>query len=187
MREVVAVLCNVRSLHNVGSIFRTADGAGVSKLYLCGVTPEPVDRFGNWRPRLAKVSLGAERTVPWERAPSALRLLRRFKKEGCKILAVEQAKNSVVYYKSRAARRGGKLALVVGSEVGGLPRSVLALADEILEIPMRGATVRHARHPRRAGGGKESLNVSVAFGIAAFSILERGGRGLADRVKTRNV
>ncbi len=170
--EIVVVLHNIRSIHNVGSIFRTADGAGVSKIYLCGITPSPLDRFHNFIPQFAKVSLGAERHLPWEKAASALRVLGKLKKEGFKILAIEQAKNSVLYYKSRVVSRKSRVALVLGSEIGGLPKSILNCADEILEIPMCGAVVQQAHHPRYCGRGKESLNVSVAFGIVAYEITQ---------------
>lgn len=168
--EIVAVLHNVRSLHNVGSIFRTADGAGIRRIYLCGITPSPLDRFGNFIPQFAKVSLGAERRLAWEKAAGTLRIIKKLKTEGFEIIAVEQAKNSIFYYKSKIGGTKSRIALVVGAEVEGLPKSVLKYADEILEIPMSGAMVRQAHHPRRTGRGKESLNVSVAFGIVAYEL-----------------
>ncbi len=168
--EFVVVLDNVRSIHNVGSIFRTADGAGIGKIYLCGLTPSPVDRFNKFIPQFAKVSLGAERHLPWEKAKSALRVVKKLRAEGFKILAIEQQKNSVFYYKAKSSGGVSKRALVVGSEIGGVQPEILKLADEILEIPMRGTMVRSARHPRRTGHGKESLNVSVAFGIVAYAL-----------------
>ena len=164
--DFIAVLDNIRSLHNVGSIFRTADGAGIKKIYLCGITPAPVDSFGKSRQQLVKTSLGAEKSVEWDvstrstgsgqarSARATIKLLERLKKDGYKILAVEQSKKSIPYYKFSS--RSPKLCLVVGNEVNGLPPSVLKLADKILEIPML--------------GNKESLNVSVAFGIAAYHV-----------------
>lgn len=155
---MIAILHNIRSLHNVGSIFRTADAAGLEKLYLCGITPEPADRFGKIRPQVSKVALGAEKTVPWEKARSIAAVIKKLKKEGHKIFAVEQSKSSVPYCKlSGVLTRQNKAVLVVGNEVRGLPTAILKLADKILEIPMRGK--------------KESLNVSVAFGIVAFGLL----------------
>ncbi len=155
--DLVAVLYNIRSLHNVGSIFRTADGAGVRKIYLCGITPVPVDSFGRQRPQLTKVSLGAEKSVEWEKVSSATRLIKKLKKDGYKIFAVEQSKKSVLFYKTSWSRApSSKLCLVVGNEVKGLSAPILKLADEILEIPMRGR--------------KESLNVSVAFGIVVYQL-----------------
>lgn len=169
---MVAILYNIRSLHNVGSIFRTADAAGVEKIYLCGITPAPFDEFGRLRTQLTKVSLGAEKYVEWKHVKSTTWLIDKLKKEKYKILAIEQNKKSIPYYKanSKGQRANSRIALIIGNEVKGLPFSILKRADKILEIPMRGAVVRHANHPRRTGQGKESLNVSVAFGIAAFHL-----------------
>lgn len=172
MFETAVVLHNIRSLHNVGSIFRTADAAGVSKVYLCGITPEPFDRLGRPRSDLAKVALGAEEWMPWEHCASAARCLDKLKNSGWKIFAVEQSDKSVPYSEAkRGLKRGSKVALVMGDEVRGLPPSILARADKILEIPMRGAMIRQAHHPRHSHRGKESLNVSVAFGIAVFGLI----------------
>jgi tRNA G18 (ribose-2'-O)-methylase SpoU len=158
MKDLVVILHNVRSIYNVGSIFRTADAAGVSKIYLAGITPAPIDRFGKTKPRFAKVSLGAEKSVPWEKFASAAKPLHRLKKENYKIFAVEQSKKSVPYYKTPEFHTAASsLCLVLGNEVSGLPPAVLRLADKILEIPMRGK--------------KESLNVGVAFGIVVFGLL----------------
>lgn len=150
--EIYVVLHDIRSIHNVGSIFRTADAAGVSKIYLTGYTPAPIDRFGRERKDLAKVSLGAEMTVPWESCSQIAPLLRRLKKEGRKIVAVEQAKGSVNYRKLKLSAR---TVFIFGNEVEGLSNSVLNSSDAICEIPMAGM--------------KESLNVSVAAGIILFN------------------
>ena len=155
-RDIIAVLHNVRSVHNVGSIFRTADAAGVRKIYCAGITPAPLDRFGRPRADLAKVALGAEKNVAWEAARSTAALLARLRKDGYALLALEQDKHSIPYDKIPVAIRRRKLCLVLGDEVRGLPRSLLARADRVLEIPMRGK--------------KESLNVAVAFGIAAYAL-----------------
>jgi tRNA G18 (ribose-2'-O)-methylase SpoU len=150
---MIAILDNIRSVHNVGSIFRTADGAGVEKIYCCGLTPTPLDRFGRVRKDFAKVSLGAEHAVPWEHVASTLRLVNALRKKGYAIYAVEQAKNSKLYWKlwNKVPR---KMVLVFGNEVHGLSSALLRRADTILELPMRGK--------------KESLNVSVVFGIVAY-------------------
>lgn len=157
MQEVVAILHNIRSVHNVGSIFRTADGAGISKLYLCGITPTPLDRFGRVRSDFEKVSLGAERSVLWEHLPTTAGAITRLKREGFEIIAVEQAKQSIPYsvYRSRVE----KIALIVGHEVKGISPALIRKADTIVEIPMRGT--------------KESLNVSVAFGIVAYHLVKK--------------
>ena len=145
----------------MGSIFRTADAAGIEKIYLCGITPAPVDTFGKLRPQLAKVSLGAEKTVGWERTKSTTKVLDELKKNGYKILAVEQGRRATPYHKLKVKNLKLKtVALVLGNEVKGLPASVLNRADKILEIPM--------------AGRKESLNVAVAFGIVAYGIKYRG-------------
>ena len=179
---MIVILHNIRSLYNVGSIFRTADAAGVEKLYLAGITPVPFDRFGKIRPQFAKVSLGAEKYVEWDAsarsARAVTRLLERLKSQGYKILAIEQNPKAVPYYrfKLRGAmtrHSRAKLALVLGSEVGGLPQSVLRQCDKILEIPMRRMLTGDARHPRYTRQGKEPLNVSVSFAIVAFHLISR--------------
>jgi len=142
----------------VGSIFRTADAAGCEKIYLCGITPAPVDVFGKPRPQLTKVSLGAEKYVEWEKVKSASRLIDKLKKDKYKIFAVEQSKKSILYsnIKRSSNLRVGRLVLVLGNEIKGLPAPILKRADKILEIPMKGE--------------KESLNVAVAFGIVIFHL-----------------
>ncbi len=154
---MVVILDNIRSLHNVGSIFRTADGVGVEKLYLCGVTPAPKDRFGEVQPQLSKVSLGAEKTVAWEKVMSTSRLVTSLKKQGFKIIALEQARDSVPCYSLQTTNYSlDRVALVLGAEVEGIAPAILKKCDTIIEIPMLGV--------------KESLNVSVAFGIAAYGL-----------------
>ncbi len=94
---MVVILQNIRSLHNVGSIFRTADAVGVEKLYLCGITPSPLDRFGAVRGDLAKVALGAETTVGWEQVSTTARCITLLKKQGYTIVALEQDKRAIAY------------------------------------------------------------------------------------------
>lgn len=152
---MIVVLHNIRSLHNVGSIFRTADAVGIEKIYLCGITPKPVDRFGKLRQQLTKVSLGAEKSVPWEKVSSTTKLIDRLKKDKWNVFGIEQSKGSTPYFKVK--RVPPKTVLVLGNEVNGLPKSVLGRCDKVLEIPMNGR--------------KESLNVSVSFGIVAFQLM----------------
>lgn len=154
---MIAILHNIRSMHNVGSIFRTADAVGIEKIYICGITPTPLDRFGKIRQPISKVSLGAENYISWEYFYSASRLINRLKKEGYQIFSIEQSSQSVPYHKLKTDNIKSKTALVVGNEISGLSQSILKKSDKILEIPMLGK--------------KESLNVSVAFGIVAFKIL----------------
>ena len=156
--SMIVTLHNIRSMHNVGSMFRTADAAGVEKIYLCGITPTPTDRFGRKRVQVTKVSLGAESYVPWERVKSTGSLINRLKGEGYKIFSVEQNKNSISYYTLNTGDYTlAKTALVFGNEISGLPKSILDKCDKIIEIPMRGK--------------KESLNVAVTFGIIVFHLL----------------
>ncbi len=156
--EIVVILPDIRSTHNVGSIFRTADAAGVKKVYLCGITPQPIDQFGRKRSDISKVALGAEDYIPWEYCKSTARLIGKLKKEGYTICAVEQSPDSVSYRAFKAPKTA-KLALIMGSEVEGLPKAILARTDHILEIPMHGQ--------------KESLNVGVAFGVVVFGLVNR--------------
>ena len=150
------ILHNIRSAHNVGSIFRTADAAGVSKIYLIGYTPAPRDKFERANKEIAKTALGAEQSVKWKKVENVQDQISKLKQEGYKILALEQAENSVDY---REAKLAGKTALILGNEVSGIESEILAECDQIIEISMRGE--------------KESLNVSVAAGIALFRLVNR--------------
>lgn len=152
--RVCLALHDIRSCHNVGSIFRTADAAGVSKIYICGVTPAPIDRFGRARKDVAKVSLGAEKSVEWEYVKDIGELMEIMKKDGYQICALEQSEKSVDYRKVKA---GEKTLLMLGTEVTGISKEILEKCDMIIEIPMKGK--------------KESLNVAVATGIALFAML----------------
>lgn len=159
---MTVVLHDIRSAHNVGSIFRTADAAGVMRMILCGITPGPLDRFGRFNSKVTKVSLGAEKAVAWERAPSAPSVLERLRSDGFTLIAIEQDDHSLPYYQVKLTPSSWtKTALVLGNEISGLPRQILALADKVAEIPM--------------SGKKESLNVAVAFGIVLFHLLPREG------------
>ncbi|MCR4327998.1 MAG: TrmH family RNA methyltransferase [Patescibacteria group bacterium] len=153
----VVVLHNIRSVHNVGSIFRTADGAGVEKIFMCGITPTPLDRFGKYRKDFSKVALGAEKKMPWEHVARTTVLLRRLQREGWHVVAVEQSPRARDIWKvSSKLRNKKRIAVIFGAEVEGLSTSILHIADAIVEIPMYGE--------------KESLNVSVAAGIALFGL-----------------
>src|SRR6185369_133993 len=123
--EIAVLLHNVRSTHNVGSIFRTADGAGVSQVFLTGYTPTPVDRFGLEQKDIAKTALGAEKFLKWEYAKSPAPLLKRLKKEGWIIVGVEQDKRSIDYRTLRADKKnGGRTVFVFGNEVLGMSQSL---------------------------------------------------------------
>lgn len=154
--ECVLVLHNIRSTHNVGSIFRTADAAGVAKVILCGYTPSPTDRFGRERSDIAKVALGAEKSLPWEYAEDTTHCLEDLRSQGYFIAVLEQdaAAQNILEYSLPTDR---SVALVLGNETEGISEEILKLSDVILEIPMHGT--------------KESLNVSVAAGVALFTLL----------------
>lgn len=158
--QVVVVLNNIRSNENVGSIFRTCDAAGVSKIFLCGYTPAPLDRFGRPNKALTKASLGAEKSVEWQKAENLVEIIERLKIEKFKIIGIEQDKRSVNYNLISNLPDGEagdcNLAFVFGNEVDGLSKEDLALCDVVAEIPMRGK--------------KESLNVAVSVGVILFSI-----------------
>lgn len=151
--RIYLILHNIRSLHNVGSIFRTSDVMGVKKIFLSGYTPTPYDFFGYLRKNFQKTSLGAEKYVEWEKTKNIGILIKRLKKENFQIIALEQSKESRDIQKFKPKK---KFALIVGNEVRGIPKSVLKVSDAVLEIQMRGK--------------KESLNVSVAAGIALYAI-----------------
>lgn len=152
----VVVLDNIRSTFNVGSIFRTSDALGIDKIILCGTTPTPKDRFGRDREDIAKVSLGAEKTIASEYFATTLSAVKKLKKEGYKIVMIEQSDESIDYKKVKLNKKDC-YAFVLGTEVEGLSTNLLKLADHVAEIPML--------------GDKESLNVSVAFGVAMFRML----------------
>ena len=159
-KRLVVVCHNIRSAYNIGSIFRTADGAGVAKIYLTGYTPAPPHAG------IAKTALGAEKFVDWEKISKLGTALNKLKpssakasagkKEKYEIIALEQDKKSISIdsYKPK-----GRVALILGNEVRGLSAAVLRKCDKIIEIPMRGE--------------KESLNVAVAFVIAVYSTISR--------------
>ncbi len=155
-KETIVILDNIRSTHNVGSIFRTSDALGISKIYLVGYTPKPVDKFGRPAKEIAKTALGAEKTILWEGVKSIEPLLKKLQKEGFQVVAIEQSPKSVDYKKVKLGKR---TALIIGNEVTGISKKVLSLCDVVAEIPMQGK--------------KESLNVGVSFGIASFRFLDK--------------
>ncbi len=172
MREIILVLDSIRSMHNVGSLFRTSDSFGVSRIILGGITPGPIDKYGRKRGDIAKVALGAEDTIPYECVADLATYLSTIKQEEPEvhIVSLEQAENSVCLYDllSPVVSTGSitrlvpefvekvqKIILVIGNEVDGVSPEILGLSDFVVEIPQMGE--------------KESLNVSVATGIALFA------------------
>jgi 23S rRNA (guanosine2251-2'-O)-methyltransferase len=155
MQDLAVLLHNIRSAHNVGSIFRTADAAGVSHVYLSGYTPTPIDRFGRPQKDIAKTALGAEASVPWSYTKHASAVVQRAKREGRDIIALEQSDTSIDYRRYDLHKPA---LLIVGNEVRGVSPALVSKCDAVLEIPMRGK--------------KESLNVSVATGVILFQLLQ---------------
>lgn len=153
MKDVRVLIPDVRSVYNVGSIFRTADAVGVSKIYLSGTTPTPLDKYGVPRNDFNKVSLGAEKSVSWEYIQNTKELIQKLKEEGVQIIALEQSEKSILYTEIQTK---GCCVLIVGNEVSGIDQEILHMADVSIYIPMEGK--------------KESLNVSVAFGIAIYQL-----------------
>ncbi len=145
---IVLVLDNIRSAHNVGSAFRTADAFGVDKIYLGGICPVPPS------PELHKVALGAEEVVPYEHVQDVVDLVRRLQADGYTVIAVEQTVHSVKLDEFQAGNQ--KYALIFGNEVSGVQQEVVDAADYALEIPQQGT--------------KHSLNVSVSIGVVLWGI-----------------
>ena len=150
MLHLEAMLDNIRSAWNVGSIFRSADGAGFSRLHLCGISPTPEN------PSVGKTALGAEQSLSWGYAADGVGMARRLLEEGCRLWALEQEMRAEPLEAIHIPLLTGRLVLVVGNEVCGVDPGILALCERVVYIPMR--------------GGKRSLNVAVAFGIAAFAL-----------------
>lgn len=147
------MLDKIRSIYNVGSIFRTCDGFGVKKIWLCGYTPGPEHE------KLHKTALGAEESVTWERAATTWRLIDRLKKEGFFVVAIEITPDAVPMDKLKLPKGTKKVALVLGHEIEGVSDSVLRRVHAKAVIPMAGI--------------KESFNVTVAGGIALYEIAKR--------------
>lgn len=154
--EINLLLHDIRSSHNVGSIFRTADAIGVSHIYLSGYSPRPLDRFKRPVKEIAKTALGAEISVPWGYVESFEEIVLQAKNEGFSVVGLEQDSRSIDY---RTYVPPMKVLFVVGSEVEGMSGSLRDHCDALIEIPMYGK--------------KESLNVAVAFGVAAFRLFGR--------------
>ncbi len=147
---IYVLLDNIRSLYNVGSIFRTADAARIEKIILCGITGQPP------RKEINKTALGAVESVPWEYAENAVDVVKKLKEKGVRIIALEHTSKSIPHWEFKYSF---PCCLVIGNEVWGIQDLVLNEVDDALEIPMFGA--------------KHSLNASVAFGIAVYRIVEQ--------------
>jgi tRNA G18 (ribose-2'-O)-methylase SpoU len=150
---VILLLDNVRSVQNVASLFRIADCVGVEKIILGGITPAPVDRFQKPRKDFEKISLGAEKSVTWESVENIVPTIKKYKKDGFEIVALEQTKISISYTDFKITK---PTLLILGAEVEGVSKEVLKQSDVSIEIPMVGK--------------KESLNVAVSGAITLFKL-----------------
>ena len=149
-RQISCLLDNIRSAYNVGAIFRTADGVGLTHLYLCGLTPSPGDN-----PSVGKTALGAEKRLSWSSHLNALVLAAHLSEQGCRLVGLECTPKATPIYRFRGEPPDDRpIVLVVGNERTGVDLGLLDLCDEVLALPMTGE--------------KESLNVAVAFGVAAY-------------------
>jgi tRNA G18 (ribose-2'-O)-methylase SpoU len=145
---IYVVLNSIRSSYNVGSIFRTSDGAMIEKLYLCGYTPYPPNK------QVLKTALGATESVKWQHVDDAVELVKKLKSNGIKICALEQTNKSIPYYKVKS--NNFPLCLIVGNEITGISQDIIDLCDFSIDIPQYGI--------------KQSLNVAVAYGISIFEL-----------------
>lgn len=149
---VVVVLDNVRSMHNVGSVFRTADGFAVEHLYLCGITGRPPHR------EIEKTALGATQSINWTYYEDVLEAVKELRSEGYQIVAIEQAENSTMLQDFKL-QAGEKYALVFGNEVNGVTQEVMNMVDACIEIPQFGT--------------KHSFNIVVSAGIVLWDFFSK--------------
>ena len=147
-KEIYLILQNIRSLFNIGSIFRSADAFNIDKIYLCGYSGYPQDKQ---MAKIAKTALGAEKSIPWEHHWQTASLIKKLKRQGIQIVALELTKKAISLKKFQPQY---PLALIVGNEVLGVTKPILKLADKHIYIPMHGQ--------------KESLNVAIAASIAIY-------------------
>jgi len=149
-QRIEILLDNIRSVFNVGSIFRTADGAGIDHIHLCGITPTPD------HPKMQKTALGAQLTLPWAQHWNSLEVIDQKKREGYQIWCLEGGQGSIPIYKPLQQLNAVPLLLVLGSETTGVDPALRKRCDYLVNLPMLGI--------------KESLNVATAFGIAVYLI-----------------
>lgn len=149
---IIVVLDDVRSLHNIGSVFRTCDAFLVEKVYLCGITATPPNK------EIHKTALGATETVAWEYVKDVVEVVERLKAEGVSVQAIEQVENSVMLNDFQI-EDGQKYALVFGNEVKGVSQGVVDLSDGVIEIPQIGT--------------KHSLNIAVSTGIVIWDLFQQ--------------
>lgn len=169
---VYVLLSSIRSNYNVGSIFRTSDGAMIKKLFLCGYTPHPPKESSpGGKKEILKTALGSTESVEWEYVKEPLEVIKKLKSEGVKICALELTSESKSYY--QVEKHNFPLCLVVGNEISGVDQAILDECDFAIEIPQYGI--------------KQSLNVAVAYGIAVFELRKAFDRNCRDQSPDRSV
>lgn len=149
---IIIILDDIRSLHNIGSVFRTADAFLIEKIYLCGITAVPPNK------EIHKTALGATETVSWEYAKDVLGVIQNLKQENVSVLAIEQVENSI-FLQNFSPEENQKYALVFGNEVKGVSQEAVAICDAVIEIPQLGT--------------KHSLNISVSAGIVVWDLFQK--------------
>ncbi len=149
-KKIIVILDNIRSMHNVGSVFRTSDAFAIEKIMLCGITAQPPHR------EIEKAALGATESVDWEHHPNTLEIVNKLKSEGYIIISIEQAENSV-FLQNFETKADEKYAIVFGNEVEGVQQEVINESDYCIEIPQFGT--------------KHSFNVSVCAGIVLWELV----------------
>lgn len=149
---VIIVLDNIRSAHNIGSVFRTADAFLIEKIYLCGICAQPPDK------QIRKTAIGATETVMWEYVEDAVTLVEKLKREKVKILSIEQAEQAV-YLQDFEPEIGITYAVVFGNEVKGVSQDIVSISDDVIEIPQKGS--------------KHSFNISVSAGIVCWDLASK--------------
>ena len=149
---LIIVLDNIRSLNNIGSVFRTSDAFLIEKIYLCGITAKPPHKD------IHKTALGATDSVAWEHVENTVELINKLKGEGVIIASIEQAENSVQLQDFKPSK-GKRLAIIFGNEVKGVQQDVVSISDHCIEIPQYGT--------------KHSLNISVSCGVVLWDLFNK--------------
>ena len=149
---IIIVLDDIRSLNNIGSVFRTSDAFLIEKIYLCGITASPPNK------EIHKTALGATETVTWEHQKNVLNVIENFKKEDVLVYAIEQVENAV-FLNNFQPKKNQKYALVFGNEVYGVSQEAIKICDGCIEIPQLGT--------------KHSLNISVSAGIVVWDLFQK--------------
>lgn len=149
---IIVILDDIRSLHNIGSVFRTSDAFLLEKIYLCGITATPPNK------EIHKTALGATETVTWEYSKDVLVVIQKLKEENVKIFSVEQTENSIMLNDFEVGTNE-RYALIFGNEVKGVSQEAINLSDGVIEIPQLGS--------------KHSLNISVSAGIVIWDLFQK--------------